>query len=431
MSSTVTDVQEAQRSPERRLRRAQWVVLLATMFCYMTFYTGRQTFGFAIPGIEEELSLSKATLGWVSTALLWSYAVGQAINGNLADKIGGRVIMTGGAVLSTIINWVVSFGTSLWAIAIPWGANGYAQAMGWGAGSRVLANWWPHSERGKTYGFYVFAAGTGSIVAFFTSVLVLDVWQLDWRWIFRIPVVLMLVGGLVFFLVARNRPEDKGHTSPEELKEEYHGEVQATDAAESSKQRYLAVLKHPKIWITGISIGFQNTARYGLLVWVPVYFLGENWKKGEGGISPLWITIALPVGMAIGALINGQISDRLFGSRRSQPIMLFMVAGAICSIGMYLVPSTATLLAIALLFLTGFFVYGPQASFWALCPDLVGARRAGTATGVVNFFAYLFAGFGEPLIGGLIDSSGNLGYVFVVCAISCAASAAFASAIRR
>lgn len=189
-----------------RLRRMQWFVLLATMFCYLFFYTGRQTFGFAIPGMQEEFGLSKTTLGWISTALLWSYAVGQAINGNLADKFGGRRIMTLGALASTVLNWIVSLGTGVGSIAASWGANGYFQAMGWAAGGRVLSNWWPSKERGKTYGFYVLAAGTGSVVAFATSVLVLDVWELDWRWIFRLPVLLMLLGGITFFLVARNYP---------------------------------------------------------------------------------------------------------------------------------------------------------------------------------------------------------------------------------
>ena len=66
-------------------RLTQWRMLLVTMFCYLFYYTGRQTFGFAIPGIEQELGLSKQTLGWCSTALLWSYAIGQAVNGNLGD----------------------------------------------------------------------------------------------------------------------------------------------------------------------------------------------------------------------------------------------------------------------------------------------------------------------------------------------------------
>jgi len=416
-----------------KLRRMQWIVLFATMFCYLFFYTGRQTFGFAIPGIQAEMGLSRTTLGWVSTALLWSYAAGQAINGNLADKFGGRSIMTIGALASTVLNWVVSLGTGIGGIAAAWGVNGYFQAMGWAAGGRVLSNWWPSRERGKTYGFYVLAAGTGSIVAYAMSVLALDVWDLDWRWIFRIPVLLMLLGGVTFFLVARNHPRERGFASPVDAEEET-SDGNVPGEGERSRDRYLAVLRHPKIWITGVSIGFQNAARYGLLVWVPVHFLGSDWEKGgseAGGVSPLWVSVALPIGMAVGALANGQISDRLFGSRRSRPIVLFMALGAVASLSMYLIPTDATLLAMLMLFLSGFFVYGPQASFWALCPDLVGARRSGTATGVVNFFAYLFAGFGEPLTGHIIDSSGQTSYVFILVAVSCSASALLASFIRR
>ena len=51
-------------------RVAQWRMLLAAMFCYLFFYTGRQTFGFAIPGIQAEFGLSKETLGWISAAML-------------------------------------------------------------------------------------------------------------------------------------------------------------------------------------------------------------------------------------------------------------------------------------------------------------------------------------------------------------------------
>ena len=69
-------------------QKARVRTLLAVMFCYLFYYTGRQNFGFAIPGMAEELGLSKISLGWCSTALLWSYAIGQAINGPLADRFG-------------------------------------------------------------------------------------------------------------------------------------------------------------------------------------------------------------------------------------------------------------------------------------------------------------------------------------------------------
>ncbi|MCH7990391.1 MAG: MFS transporter [Planctomycetes bacterium] len=119
-------------------------MLLATMFCYLFYYTGRQTFGFAIKGIREDFGLSYGTLGYFGTAMLWAYAIGQAVNGNLGDKFGGRVMMSLGAILSCGLNWIVSFGTGLWSLFIPWIGNGFAQSMGWAPGSRVLSNWFGH-----------------------------------------------------------------------------------------------------------------------------------------------------------------------------------------------------------------------------------------------------------------------------------------------
>jgi OPA family glycerol-3-phosphate transporter-like MFS transporter len=414
----------AESSP---FRAAQWRMLLATMFCYLFFYTGRHSFGFAIPGIEEELGISKVTLGWASAALLWSYAVGQSINGNFGDKFGGRRMMSLGAFLSCALNWVVSFGTNLTSLVVPWAANGYAQSMGWAPGSRVLSNWWGHSERGKVYGFYVFAAGMGSVLTYATSTLILEA-QLDWRWIFRLPVLLLLLGGATYYLVVRDRPEDLGFP-PMEYGEDRVQDANSQDAAidaESSWHRYRFALTTPRFLVASVAIGFQSLARYGLLVWVPVHFLGEDWKNSE----TKWISIALPIGMALGAMASGWMSDRFFGSNRSRVIGLFLVLAAICSLGMFLLPK-AHPAAIPLLFLTGFFVYGPQSAFWALCPDLLGHQRAGTATGIMNTFAYLFAGLGEPATGWLIETSGNTGIVFAIVAVSCFAGAFISLFIRR
>jgi OPA family glycerol-3-phosphate transporter-like MFS transporter len=46
-TSSLSETASTDEASDRRLRRTQWTVLLATMFSYLTFYTGRQTFGFA------------------------------------------------------------------------------------------------------------------------------------------------------------------------------------------------------------------------------------------------------------------------------------------------------------------------------------------------------------------------------------------------
>lgn len=416
-------------SHDPSFHRARKRVLGAVMFCYLFYYTGRQTFGFAIPGIQHELGLDKATLGWVSAAMLWTYALGQMINGNLGDLFGGRRMMSMGAVLSFVFNWFTSFGTGFKSLLVAWGLNGLAQSMGWAPGSRVVANWSGAHERGKAFGFYLLAAGLSSVLSYATSLLILDVLHLGWRWIFRVPVLLMLLGGVVVWWVVRDRPAKLGFA-------DFGDEGRdASEPAETSWQRYGVALKNGKLLLSGLAIGFQNSVRYGLLIWVPVYFLGSGFKENPVG---RWISIALPVGMALGAVTTGWVSDRFCQSRRSGVIAAFMGMAAVMTMGMYLLPQ-GHWLGLPVLFLSGFFAYGPQAAFWALAPDLLGRSRAGTGVGIMNCFAYVMAGLGEPLIGWMIQHNPfaatpgveNPALVFPIVALFALCSALLALLIRR
>src|SRR5262245_14746138 len=81
-------------------RRAywQWRVLIALMGCYLFYYTGRLAIGHAMPLMQQDLGYSKQQLGWLTAAALASYGIGQAINGNLGDWLGGRLMITLGAL---------------------------------------------------------------------------------------------------------------------------------------------------------------------------------------------------------------------------------------------------------------------------------------------------------------------------------------------
>jgi sugar phosphate permease len=405
----------------------KWRALIGVTFCYLFYYTGRQTLGFAVSGIQHDYGLSKYQIGWISATMLWCYAGGQFINGNLGDKLGGKAMMIGGAVLSLAAYWVFSFGHTFLFFLLAWGANGYFQSMGFAPGSRLLSNWWDHKHRGFVYGVYIGFSGFSSVLAYVFPVLILGTMHLDWIWIFRLAPLSMLLGALVLLLFVSERPEDKQLKSVE-----HAGDTPPLAAQDdlTSAQRYGLVLRNWRLYITGLAIGFQNAARYALVVWVPVHFLGMDWKTSSALIDPKWITVALPVGMALGSLSNSWISDVLFQGRRYVAIVAYMVLASTTAIVMMFVPH-ASMLAIGLLFLCGFFVFGPASSFWALCPDIFGRRVAGTATGVLNTMSYIFAGIGEPVIGHMIDSTGNTSIIFPIVAGLCAASAVLSMLIKR
>ena len=421
MPTVSTSIQTASERTMTEFRRAQVRVLAALMFCYLFFYTGRHNFGWVMKSLSEELGLAPSRLGMISGAMLACYGIGQAINGNLGDKFGARRMMTLGALGSFALNWVTSFGHSFWTLLLPWAANGYFQSLAWAPGSRLLSNWFTRQERGRAFGFYVFAAGFSSVVTFVLAILVLE--RLSWEWVFRLPVLLLFGAGIMFFLVARDRPEDLGFQPlPGEP-----GET-APGYEETVFQRYAHVLKNRRFLVASVSIGFENLARYGLLIWVPYHYLGQDWK---GQPASIWITLALPVGMAFGALSSGFISDKLFRANRSRPIALFLILAAGVTLAMYLVPREYYLVGLVLLFLAGFLVYGPQASYWALCPDLLGRQRAGTGVGLMNAFAYAFAAVGGPTIGYVVQRTADTASVFGITALACSLGTLCILPVRR
>ena len=410
------------KSTQGNFRKYQWRILLAVMFCYLFFYTGRQNFGWAIHGIALEFNVTKQTIGWAGAAMLWAYSLGQFFNGNLADKFGSRRMIVLGGILSVLMNWATSYATAYWMVIVFWALNGFGQSLGWAPGSRLLANWWGAKERGKAYGFYVFAAGCSSILIYLLSIMLLDVFELDWRWLFRLPVVLLFLGCTVFYLMVRDKPEDLGFPP---IMEDSKFKIPAE--GETSLERYKNVLKNKKFILACISMGFQNMARYGLLVWVPVYYLGT----GLNGSANLYVTLALPCGMALGAIFFGQLSDRIFNSNRSKPIAISMTLAGFVVLFLYLVPQINLLWGLILMFATGFLVYGPRSCFWPLSPDLLGVKRSGTGSGVMNAYAYAFAGAGEPFIGYMVDVTKEQNIVFVIAALVCFLSAVIILFVRH
>ncbi len=384
--------------------RAKWRMLWALMFCYFFYYCGRQNFGFAILGIQQTLHLTTIDTGLISAGLLLSYGVGQALNGSIGDRYGARKLLTIGALFSVLFNIVASFATGFWGLMIPWCLNGYFQSLGFAPGSKLITDWWEKKERGKAFGLYLSASGVASIIAFAVCICVLR--YLDWRWLFRLPVAFLFVSSIIYFYIARDKPEDLGFPP---LPSETH----ANQVALSAWARYQLVFTNFHFQMASLSMGFCSIARYGLLIWVPVIYLGQQSSQSA------WTTIALPLGMALGTIAAGSLSDKLFNSDRIKPTMLFMMLATLLTAVLYCIPTEFSLVAMLLLFFIGFFVFGPQSALFALCPELLGAACTSTGTGIMNAYGYAFSAAGEALIGYLIHYTGHVTVTFIVVAIAC------------
>jgi OPA family glycerol-3-phosphate transporter-like MFS transporter len=391
-----------------KLGRVRKRMLLATMLCYLCFYTGRQNFGFFAKSMQEDLQLSATAVGSISAALLLAYGIGQSINGALADRYRPGNLVALGALLSVALNWVTSFGTTYGSIIVPWAANGYAQSFGWAPSCRLTSGWSRPEERGRAFGLLLVSAACSSILTFALCILVLR--YFSWHWALRLPPLTLAAASIFFWYTTRHRPPD--------------GSTIAGEGAETARERYRHVLRNRSFQLASLSLGCESIARYGLIYWVPMHFLGANWR--EDALGSAMTTLGLPIGMALGAFLAGYLTDRLFPGNPSTLIALMLIlAAAVCGL-LAVVPRTEVVAGFVLLLAAGFLVYGPQAGYWALCPALAGQQRVGTAVGVMNACAYGFASAGEVLIGYVVDRTGTTTSLFHVVLTASLAGAALA-----
>jgi OPA family glycerol-3-phosphate transporter-like MFS transporter len=418
MSSPATEIFVLARS--RAFVRMQWKVLLGIMACYVFFYTGRQNLGFAVAGMRADLGYSATDIGGLNAALLIGYGLGQAINGNLADVFGARTMVAWGASLSVALNWTFSALSAAPAAMAVWFANGLAQSAASPALRRLIVDWFPQRERGKANGFHLLSAGFSSSLTF--ALCIYTISFLDWRWVFRLPVSTIVIGTALFLLLVRNKPADAGF---EPLPPD-SAEPSPAPAGETFLERYRWVMANRQFQLCCLSIGFESLSRYGLLSWVPFHFLGT----AKGSAADLWVTLGLPVGMALGALTAGLFTDRWFPHRRAHVASALMAGAAVATFLLSLTP-TRSPFAFVLLAVAGFLVYAPQASYWALGPVLVGRERSGTATGLMDSAAYGFAALGQVIIGWTIDATGSTFPVFLVIAGACLLGSAVILPVRK
>ena len=117
---------------------------------YGSFYFCRQNISAAVPGLRDE-GLNEVQIGWILGGLKVAYAIGQLVNGQLAEQISARRLLAVGMLGSAALNVVFGFAEGLYFLIFVWACNGYCQALGWTPCVRTIANWFPASRRGRDH----------------------------------------------------------------------------------------------------------------------------------------------------------------------------------------------------------------------------------------------------------------------------------------
>jgi OPA family glycerol-3-phosphate transporter-like MFS transporter len=384
----------------RGYHRWKWRVLLAFCGFYLFLYLGRFNFWPVAPLVKEDLALSHIEIGLINALLLWGFGLGDLVHGRLAEAYGLRLWVLSGAVLTTVFNWVTSFGTSAMTIAIPWGIAGFVNAACWSPGISMISQWWPRRDRGMAMGIVGTATGGAMLLMWWISGSVGA--EFGWRAAFRYPPLIIAVLGVAFFLLTRDRPADVG--LPEYVEED---EVSAAPEAVAPERLkgfgpYKELLSNPRFQLASHVKGLENVVRYGLTTWVPIYYFSQGGLSIE---STVLVTILLPLGYLIAPPFSGLISDRLLHSARRPMVVASCGISALALVAIALAPPSNVSIGAVLLLAGG--VSMGLSPMSTVAVDIAGRRMSGTSAGLLDAHGYAYAGFQAIVFSVVLDMTGS------------------------
>lgn len=395
----------------RKYKIHSWIVLLAFSILYCFLYCGRQNLSYAMPAMMSEEGWTALQLGVLSSVQFWAYAFGHLVNGRLGEIVGLNKLIIIGMVLSAAMNMLIGFQSSLFIIIVLWAINGYVQSMLWSPGMALIANWWPSNKRGFATGFANAFSGLGSVVtAFAVSVSYVLFPKMGWRGAFMGCAIVMLVVVVIYPFFAKEKPSKIGlpeYVDPNEVVESNDNELQQIIEQKGKLYPYVHLLKQWRFDMWMLIIACSSVARYGLLTWIPTYFTEVYQMDIESGIIG---SVICPLGMAAGALVIPWLSDRIWSQNRL-PWVIISSVGAAATVLCFMNVGPG-LLASALLFFAGFFIYGINSLVWVFATDVGGRIFGGTATGILDCAAYVGASVQAIFFGSVLTKSNNWTLVF-------------------
>ncbi|WP_420142666.1 MFS transporter [Sphingomonas sp.] len=360
------------------------LVLIFLLFVISAIaFLDRTNISVAGVAMRQEYAIDQVELGWVFSAFLVGYALFQVPAGWLAARFGPRIVLTG-----ALLWWGVF--TAATALISPTGANallflaltrfalGIGESVVYPSGNQFVARWIPAQERGKANG-WIFAgvgAGSGITPPLITAIIL---WG-GWRASFYVCAVLGLVAGLVWYWVARDRPEEHPRVDAGELAHIRAG-LPPAKPVERVAVPWGIVLTSRNVW--GL---FWSYFAFGYVIWIFFswffIYLAEARQLDikSSAAYAMRPFLCMTAGCLAGGVLNDRIAARrgLYWGRSGLAMVSFVLTGIFLILG-----STASDATVAVLVLAGGAgaMYLSQSSFWSVTADI-----AGPHTGVVSGF---------------------------------------------
>jgi ACS family glucarate transporter-like MFS transporter len=378
----------------RGLPPVRYLLVLWLFVLSAVAYLDRTNISIAGIHIGREFAVDNVHLGRVFSAFLIGYAAFQVPVGLLARRLGPRLILGLGfawcsvfAVLMTLVS--PSMRGALLILGLVRFGLGAGEAAMYPAASQFVERWFPVGERGKANGL-IFAGigiGAGMTPPLVTAIIL----RHGWRASFWFSALACAVAGLVWYLAARDTPEEHPLVGEAEMALIAGQRNPATSSGQPGGFARKSKSSIPWASIFTSKAVYALTASYfafGYIAWIffAWFYIYMAQVRGLNLKASAAFSMLPFIAMTIGCLGGGVISDWIatrYGLRMGR-CLLPAFSLAVTAVLLVLGSRAHSPAAAGVILACGAGVlYIAQSGYWAVTADIAG-EYVGVVSGIMN-----------------------------------------------
>ena len=398
-------------------------LILATLFLVSAFsYGDRVVLSIAGIAFAKDLHLKPLQMAYLFSGFSWTYAVAQLPSGWLLDRFGTKRVYGTAILVWSILAALAGFAgylTGAIAFAVIFVLrllSGLAQAPVFPGNGRVVAAWFPSTERGTASA--IFNCSQYFALVLFAPLMGWLAHTRGWKECFWFLGILGVVLTFVWFKVVYDVKSHPSINAQEIATIEDGGGLcvigtAGNGAANQITWKAVGMMLQNRM-LVGIYLGQYciNTLTWFFLTWFPVYLS----QARHMSITKAGVAAALPAlcGSA-GGVLGGLASDGLLRSGRSLSFSRKapIVVGMALAMTMMLCNVVDKQWQIMVLMSLAFFGKGFGALGWTVVSDTSPKGMVGLNGGMFNLFGNI-AGITTPIvIGYLVQRTGSFRYALI------------------
>ncbi len=407
----------------------RYLLVSGTFLLSLLLYVDRTCISTAKDAVSRDLGLGKEQWAWVLAAFAFGYALFQTPGGALADRVGGRIVLTAVVTVWSVFTGLTAAAWNFASLLVVRFLFGAGEAGAFPGMAKVIYSWIPVRERGLVKGINFSGSRLGAALAM--PLVAAMIAKFGWKQTFAVLMVVGFAWSLVWWWWFRDEPREHAGISPAEL--DYilqHRQAPATALAPTPLPLG-AMLRSGNLWLMMVQYFGSNFTFFFSLSWLYPYVKSKY--QLDAVDAGYYAMVPLLAGAA-GNIFSGWLVDALY--RNGRPALsrkLPAIAGfALAAVGMVMSVEQAT--AAGAVFWLSVAIFGADMTLspsWSFCID-IGGPHAGAVSGTMNMAGNLGSAITALAFAYLPESSrGNVAFFHTAAGLSVMAMGCWLAADGR